>query len=408
MKIVIIGGGAAGFFAAITAAQTHPQAEILLIEKSRALLSKVRISGGGRCNVTHACFDPAQLVQNYPRGSKELRGPFARFQPRNTIEWFEKRGVPLKTEKDGRMFPTTDSSQTIIDCLIRQAKNAGVTIAVETCITAIQKNATHFVLQIADKPAIECDRVLLATGGNRTPFSWLQELGHTIQPLVPSLFTFNIANFALKELAGISVKKATVKIAKTTLEQTGPLLITHWGFSGPAVLKLSSFGARLLHDMAYKAECCINWIPDVTTDEARTVLEQLRSSQPRKALSTLALFDLPSNLWKALIAKEGIDGSERLADISNKKILSFIERLRRDSFQIDGQTTHKEEFVTCGGVSLDEVQFKTMESKIVPGLFFAGEILDIDGVTGGFNFQNAWTTGWIAGHAINDTNDKRP
>lgn len=400
MNIVVVGGGAAGFFAAITAAQANPSATVRLLEKSRQLLSKVRISGGGRCNVTHSCFEPAALVQNYPRGLKALRGPFTRFQPRDTINWFESRGVNLKTEADGRMFPTTDSSQTIIDCLVREAKEANVSIETEMTISEIQKRGSGFTLQIADKPTIQCDRVLLATGSTRSTFRWLEALGHTIVPPVPSLFTFNIATAGLKELAGISVKKATLKIANTLLEQTGPLLITHWGFSGPAALKLSAWGARILHDTGYKAELVINWIPDIAVDSARNALEQLRSSHPRKQLSSITLFDLPSNLWKALMARADINETARFADLSNKEILSFVELLRSDRYEINGQTTYKEEFVTCGGVLLDEVQFKTMESKKVPGLFFAGEILDIDGVTGGFNFQNAWTTGWIAGQAI--------
>jgi len=367
--LIIVGGGAAGIFAALAAKIAHPKASVLLIEKTAVLLAKVRISGGGRCNVTHACFEPMQLVKNYPRGEKELLGPFHRFQPRDTIEWFEARGVQLKTEKDGRIFPITDRSETIIRCLLSEAKKLGVEIRTTTRIEKIEPG---FLLKLQNGETLHCKRLLLATGSNHEGYAWAQAFGHTIQKPVPSLFTFNVPTSPLKEQSGISVDPVKLQFTGSSLSQTGPLLITHFGFSGPAALKLSAWAARFLFEKEYRANLIINWLPDYSQEE---IIQQLKTSPTP--------FKFAKNLWKMLA--------------SEKSPLALAQKLQADIYAVDGKTTHKEEFVTCGGVTLKEVDFKTMQSKLCPGLFFAGEILDIDGVTGGFNFQSAWTTGFIAG-----------
>lgn len=398
---VVAGGGAAGFFGAIACARQNPGDQVILLEKMRQLLSKVRISGGGRCNVTHSCFDPALLVKHYPRGSRELRGPFCRFQPKDTIEWFETRGVPLKTEEDGRMFPTTDRSETIIDCLMHEAKEAGIEIRLEQGIQTIhRRDPQGFCLELTNGQNLNCDRLLMATGSTSKMYPLLEQLGHTIVPLVPSLFTFNIPNSPFLDLAGIAVTPASVHLPKLGFEQTGPLLLTHWGFSGPAVLKLSAWAARELHGVDYRTQVVINWLPELKEEELRQRLLNCKSEQPAKQISTEAPVTLPKQLWKRLVQQSGIPEEVRWAVLSNKQLQQLIQQLRMTTLEIEGKTTYKSEFVTCGGVALDEVNFKTMESRICPGLFFAGEILNIDGVTGGFNFQNAWTTGWIAGQSM--------
>lgn len=391
--LIVVGGGAAGFFAAITAQGLGQKVAIL--EKTRQPLAKVRISGGGRCNVTHACFDPARLVTFYPRGSKELRGPFTRFQPADTIRWFEERNVKLKTEADGRMFPVTDSSQTIIDCLQEERKRTGAELILEADVEKIEPSSSGFTVHLANNTTMQAKRILLATGSNRKVFTWLESLGHTIIPCVPSLFTFNIKDFDLKEIAGLSVPNGCVKVLGVT--QKGPLLITHWGFSGPCVLKASAWGARLLHDAGYKAELSIDWLADLTPQEKEKKLLQAKQENAKKQLSTYSPYELPQRLWKALLLKAGVGSEDRYGELSKETMQKLLGHLSQDLYHIEGQTTNKEEFVTCGGVSLDEVNFKTMESKRISGLYFAGEILNIDGVTGGFNFQNAWTTGYIAG-----------
>ncbi len=391
--VVVIGGGAAGFFAAIRAASFGLR--VAIVEKTLKLLAKVRISGGGRCNVTHSCFDAAQLVLNYPRGKDALRGPFSRFQPKDTISWFEERGVRLKTEADGRMFPITDSSETIIQCLVKEAEKVGVQIFLESDVDKVEIDSECFTLQLANSKSLRTKKLIVATGSNRRVFTWLQTLGHTIQPPVPSLFTFNIAKFPHKEIAGVSVPKARVNVLG--VEQTGPVLITHWGFSGPAILKASAWGARKLFEAAYKADLTINWLSELSYDEKQQLLIQAKQEHPNKQISTLCPFSLPQSLWKALLTRSAIDPQHRYRDLSKQAMLALLETLHRDLYKIEGQTTNKDEFVTCGGVTLDEVNFKTMESKKIKGLHFAGEVLDIDGVTGGFNFQNAWTTAWLAG-----------
>jgi predicted Rossmann fold flavoprotein len=399
--ILILGGGAAGLFAAITCAEANPQTRVTILEKSRTLLSKVRISGGGRCNVTHACFDPALLVQHYPRGSAALRGPFTRFQPRDTLTWFEQHGVPLKTESDGRVFPVTDRSETIVDCLLNSARRAGVAIRTQVSIASIERaDRSGFVLRSKTSEVLTADRILLATGSNPQGYAWAAALGHSIEPPVPSLFTFTIDDARLQGLAGISVPNARVEIAGTSLTQSGPLLITHWGLSGPAILKLSAWGARILHDQQYRAQVIIDWLPDCREDDVRQTLQAIKSDQLRKYIGSSSPFGLPSRLWLSLIGACGLDADRRWTEVSKRHLAALIDQLKRGVYDVRGKGEFKEEFVTCGGVNLDEINFKTMESRVCSGLYFAGEILDIDGLTGGFNFQAAWTTGWLAGRAM--------
>lgn len=403
LTLAVVGGGAAGFFGAIACAECYPQHRVLLLEKTRQVLSKVRISGGGRCNVTHACFDPAHLVKNYPRGSKELRGPFSRFQPRDTIQWFENRGVNLKVEEDGRMFPTTDQSETIINCLLSEAKRSGVELLLEHGIQDIRHSDQQgFILELSNGDELQCDRLLIATGSAPKIYSMLEKLGHTFISLVPSLFTFNIPDSPFLELSGVAVPSALVRLPQWGFEQKGPLLITHWGVSGPAVLKLSAWAAREMHGVDYHTQVMINWIPDLSEGEVqRTLLENKRQLAARQ-MGTDSLFSLPKQLWKKLLNLSGIPEDLRWSILSNKQQQDLIKQLCATSLTIQGKTTYKQEFVTCGGVALEEVNFKTMESRRCPGLYFAGEVLNIDGITGGFNFQNAWTTAWIAGNAIFD------
>jgi predicted Rossmann fold flavoprotein len=398
-EIAIIGGGAAGFFAAITAAERYPRGSIALIEASQQPLGKVKISGGGRCNVTHACFDPATLVQFYPRGQRALRGAFSRFQPQDTVDWFTQRGVQLKTEADGRMFPVSDSSQTIIDCLVRSAEDAGVKIWTGTTITQIDQTLQGFRLSNKAGNIWEVDRLLLATGSNATGYRWAKQLGHTIEPIVPSLFTLKITDPRLADLAGVAVKTATVSlVGDKKLTQTGPVLITHWGLSGPATLKLSAWAARFLHDQGYRGQLLVNWLPEITADKLRNMMLAVKTQIPQKSIHGNCPLVLPQRLWISLLNYCEIDGL--WAGLSNKKLDRLLQELQRGTFSITGKSAFKEEFVTCGGVKLGEIDFKTMASKICPGLYFAGEIIDVDGVTGGFNFQNAWTTGWLAGNSI--------
>jgi len=396
-EIIVIGGGAAGFFAAITAARLTNQIHVTLLERNRALLSKVRISGGGRCNVTHACFDPKQLVTRYPRGKRALLGPLNRFGPVEAIEWFREAGVELKTESDGRMFPVTDRSETIIDLFLTEAHKAGVIIRTECDVSSVRRLDVGFELTLGSGELLYADKLLFASGSHPKSYELIRSLGHTIVPPVPSLFTFTITDPRLEGLSGLSVSQVELSLPKLSLEESGPLLITHWGLSGPAVLKLSAFGARLLHAVDYKTELQINWIPAFSSDQIRAILA---SQPPKKMIHTETQFGLPKNLWRRLLLAAQIPENCLFAHFSTAARERLIVELTRGSFQIQGKATNKDEFVTAGGVSLDEVQFQTMESKICPGLYFAGEVLDIDGITGGYNFQNAWTTGWLAGHAL--------
>jgi hypothetical protein len=416
LRIVVIGGGAAGFFGAVTCASAHPHTQVTLLEAGRQPLSKVRISGGGRCNVTHACFDPAALVQYYPRGGKALRGAFSRFQPKDTVAWFKSHGVQLKTEADGRMFPVTDNSETIVNCLIEAAEEAGIQLRVGTAVKSVRRRPPlappnqggeskgGFEVELKTGEIVRCDRVLLATGSNPLGYRWAKDLGgHTIESPVPSLFTFNIPDPRLKDLLGVSVNDVRLRLPEappTLKEQTGPLLITHWGVSGPAVLKLSAWGARFLHEQHYQTPLLINWLPQYTQDSLRQMLLAVKSQLPRRQIATSCPVPIPKRLWMSLVTSVGIGAEERWAEVSKKALNQLVQELNQGLYQIKGKGVFKEEFVTCGGVNLKEVDFKTMESRLVPGLYFAGEILDIDGVTGGFNFQSAWTTAWLAGQAM--------
>ena len=406
-KIAIIGGGAAGFFTAVNAARVNTQLDITIFEKSREVLSKVRVSGGGRCNVTHHCFDPEILSKHYPRGENVLRWSFEQFQAKDTVEWFENRGVKLKAEEDGRMFPTTDHSQTIIDCLMSDARKYGVKILTKTKVDAVVPEADGgFRLSIRKKSPEKFDAVVIATGGyNREKaYGWLKTLGHSVHSPVPSLFTFNFRDKMLADLAGISVENAHVKIEELPFEEAGPVLITHWGLSGPAVLKISAWAARDLHDLEYRFHALVNWVHPLNEHETREELIKLREKNARKTVSKQDQFSFPNRLWDRFLELSGIKTDKRWADLSNKEIHELTQTLFRSRYSIQGKTTYKEEFVTCGGIPLNEVNPDTLESKIVPNLYFVGEVLDIDGVTGGFNFQAAWTNGWLAANAIADQN----
>ena len=400
--IAVLGGGAAGFFAAITCAEALSQAgKVTLFEATPHLLAKVRISGGGRCNVTHACFEPAELVKKYPRGGRELLGAFHRFQPRDTIEWFGSRGVATKTEEDGRMFPTTDDSGTIVDCLMSAAAHAGVTIRVSTPVRSIIKDAETFRLTLGNGSVEAFDRVIVATGGNKASggLAIAESFGHAIVPPVPSLFTFHITDLRLTDLAGVSVENAVVTAPGTKLKTDGPVLVTHAGLSGPGILKLSAWGAREFAEKNYAFPISLNWTPPHTRETLIKALSVVREQNARKQVTTFSPVAMPQRLWERFVIAAGIPTTTPWAHVSNPALQSLATQLTAAEFKVDGKSMFKDEFVTCGGVKLSEVDFKTMESRKIPGLHFAGEVLDIDGVTGGFNFQNAWTTGYLAGSA---------
>lgn len=402
-RFIIIGGGAAGIFGALAAAKAHPEAEVIVFEKSPKLLAKVQISGGGRCNVTHHCFDPSLLAQNYPRGHRELIGPFNQFQPEDTINWFHEHGVELKTEADGRMFPITDDSQTIIDCFLKSSEKLRIQIFTRTSVEKVEViGKSLFKVFISAGDPFVCDRILLATGGGQSNrgFEIAQVLRHTIIPLVPSLFTFNIKDARLDDLQGISFSNVKVEILGTFLKNEGPLLITHWGLSGPAILKLSAWGARILHNLNYNFELRVNFLPNFSTEKLIAELKKIKEQLSLKQIIKNPLFNITKRFWEKIVTTAGIHEDLPWAHISLNQIHSLSNELTQGRYTVYGKSTYKDEFVTCGGISLKEVNFKTMESKICPGLFFAGEVLDIDGVTGGFNFQAAWTTSWIAGNSM--------
>ncbi len=399
-RICIAGGGAAGFFAAIQCKAACPEVDVLLLEKSRELLAKVVISGGGRCNVTHSCFDPRQLVEKYPRGSRELLGPFHQWNPTQTVEWFESRGVRLKTEADGRMFPVTDSSATIMQCLLDEAERVGVKIQTLQGLRAAEPG---FELALSDGSHFACDLLLLATGGNRRSggLEIAEQFGHHIKEPVPSLFTFYIDAPLLKDLSGIVVEQVEASVEGTKLRQDGPLLITHWGVSGPAILKLSAWGARELAARDYRFELRVNWLPDVSREVVAATLAGARREQGSQVVGKQSLFPgIPRRLWQRLTVVAGVASGTLWAQLSKSGTEALTQALVNTQLSVTGKSMNKEEFVTCGGVSLKEVNMKTMESRLHPGLYFAGEVLDIDGVTGGFNFQAAWTTGYLAGRAM--------
>lgn len=414
--ILIAGAGAAGYFAAITAAERLGSAgTVTLYEATAHPLAKVRISGGGRCNVTHACFEPRELVKRYARGGRELLGAFHAFSPRETVEWFERRSVPLKTEADGRMFPVTDDSTTIVDVLTQSAVAAGVVLRIRTGIRSVARVAaardadvakieatpvTQFRITLSGGDTVTADRLILATGGLKQMTGSIPEmLGHTIEPPVPSLFTFHIDDPRLEGLSGLSVGDVTTQAIGTSLKERGPLLVTHWGVSGPAILKLSAWGARELAAVKYRFGLRINFSPSHTRESARTTAITERNRSPRRQVGNACPFPLPSRLWQRLLAAAGIGDSTVWSQVSNDAIDRLTAQVVAAEFEVTRKSTNKEEFVTCGGVRLTEVDFRTMESRVCPGLHFAGEVLDIDGITGGFNFQAAWTTAWIAGRA---------
>lgn len=399
-EIIIIGGGAAGFFTAINAAEMDPAANITILERGNEVLSKVRISGGGRCNVTHAEFLPKELAKNYPRGEKELRGPFHTFMTGDTIAWFEARGVTIKTEEDGRMFPVSDSSQTIIDCFTQRTEELGIKLLKKQAVQEILPEGEKWKI-ITKKDEFEADKVVMASGSNPKIWNLLQRLGHTIVPPVPSLFTFNIKDKRIGDLPGIATN-ASVKIIGEKLESEGPLLITHWGMSGPAILKLSAWGARELSNLP-EFEIQINWLPDISSEEILERLKELKLKYARQQIFKYARFELPKRLWHSLVAASGIMETDRWAELTKSQLLELASQLVRGVFRVHGKSTFKEEFVTAGGVNLKEVNFKTFESKLHPRLFFAGEVLNIDAITGGFNFQNAWTGGFIVAKALNSS-----
>jgi predicted Rossmann fold flavoprotein len=400
--IVIVGGGAAGFFAALACAEENRGAEILILEKTSQFLSKVKISGGGRCNVTHADFDVREFSKRFPRGERALISAFGKFQAGDTVAWFENRGVKLKIESDGRMFPTTDSSQTIIDCLINAANQAGIKLKTNCGVESAAKKSGGFELKLSNGENLTCDKLLLAVGGCRTPAlgQLAVSLGHTLEPPVPSLFTFHIATPWLHELAGVSVESVEASAPETKLRERGALLLTHWGLSGPAILRLSAWGARELHERNYNFSLQINWLPHLSEEKLAAEFQARRKSQPAKFISNFPIAPLPARLWEQLVIASGVARDARWAALSGAAQHKLINQLLRSEFPVTGKSLNKDEFVTCGGVKLGEVNFKTMESKVCPRLFFAGEVLDIDGITGGFNFQAAWTTGWIAGRAM--------
>jgi len=414
--LVTAGGGAAGFFAAIACAEHSSRSlRILIIEKSSRPLGKVLISGGGRCNLTHACYEPARLVEFYPRGRAALRSAFTRFQPRDTIAWFERHGVPLKTEADGRIFPASDSAQTVVDCLLQAAQQAGVELWTQHTVLGAELSDSIFTLQVrpmgqAEPRPVLARNLLLATGGDYASMRLAADLGHTIEPPVPSLFTFTITDPRLARLAGISVPRVGLSLLEQDgslphlpgVRQSGALLVTHTGLSGPVALRLSAWGARWLHEHSYRARLAINWVYPRGTEAVLSDLQAYKSdpSRARQKPVQRALFGLPLRLWHRLLEATEITAGQNWGDLSKVALRSLADELTQGQYTIQGKGLFKDEFVTCGGVSLDEVDFKTMESKRLPGLYFAGEALDIDGLTGGFNFQNAWTTGWLAGRAV--------
>lgn len=398
-QIIIIGGGAAGFFAAITCAETYPDVKVTILERGKTVLGKVKISGGGRCNLTHACFEPRPLTKFYPRGEKALLGPFHQFCSGDTVGWFEDRGVKTKIESDGRMFPVTDDSQTIIDCLVKSARRAGVDILTGMRVTDFYQNPDHPEKWIIETPSkkFHADKLMLATGSNPKIWNHLEKIGHQIVPPVPSLFTFNIKDNRIKDLAGLSVPNATIKVQSTKLNASGPLLITHWGLSGPAILKLSAWGARVLHDMNYDFGIQINWLGTENFNTISEALKKEKSTSGARLVVKYPQFSLPRRLWQRMVATAGIPDDRKWADLSKQQLNKLSHELTQGEYHVKGKSTFKEEFVTAGGILLKEVNFKNFSSKKLPNLFFAGEVLNIDAITGGFNFQAAWTGGYLAG-----------
>lgn len=399
-RFVVIGGGAAGFFCAVNAARIHPNLEVIILEKTGKLLSKVKVSGGGRCNVTHDCDSISEMIRKYPRGEKFLKKAFHHFFTADTIRWFNERGVELKAEADGRMFPVTDSSQTIIDCLLDEAARHNVQVEMNTDVQSIRKENNRWHIQ-TNKSVIIADKLCIASGGSpkSAQYDWLRKLGHSIEEPVPSLFTFNMPGNAITKLMGVTVENASVKIAGEKMQQSGPLLITHWGMSGPAVLKTSAYAAKILAAKNYEFTAVINWLPEFNEISLKEKFRQWRFEiAPRKMQNNNPL-GLPSRLWEYLLAQSEVKEEIRWADLPAKEENKLIKNICAQEFPVKGKTTFKEEFVTAGGIKTEEIDPSTMQSKIEKDLFFAGEVINADGITGGFNFQNAWTTGFIAAKA---------
>ncbi len=398
-QVIITGGGAAGFFTAINCAIKNPGYTITILERTSTVLNKVKISGGGRCNVTHACFEPKELVKFYPRGEKQLLGPFNRFNPTNTIQWFADRGVKIKREADGRMFPVTDSSQTIIDCFMAEVKRLGIHVKYSTGVSNLIPANNSWEVHTTSGQIIKADVVVVTAGSSHGVWDTLKQLGHTIIAPVPSLFTFNIKDERIKGLEGLSVPQAQVRVVNTKLQATGPLLITHWGMSGPAILRLSAWGARALSAINHHFEIEVNWISqDLNT--VKETLKQYKQNHPKKGVATTPLFDIPKRLWERITAQHITKPGTNYADLSNSVIDALAAEITRARYKVAGKSTNKDEFVTAGGVDLAEIDFRTMQSKKHNNLYFAGEVLDIDAITGGFNFQAAWTTAYIASQTI--------
>lgn len=407
-SIIIIGGGAAGFFAAITCAESSTNVRVMILEKSAEFLSKVRISGGGRCNVTHACFDAREFASRFPRGHRELIGPFRRFGAADTVTWFEQRGVTLKTEPDGRMFPVTDSSMTIVDCLVNTARASGVRLRGNCRVASVTRRPSGgFLVRVAGGETLDADMVMMAPGGCRTEDTGklVMDLGHTIEPPVPSLFTFHVEVEWLKRLAGVSVDMAEASVPGTDLVERGPLLVTHWGVSGPVILRLSAWGARVLHGLNYTFPLAVNWVPGMTEPVLTAEFQARRDRHGAKLLTSVPVGSIPLRLWEQLVLASGAPATMRWAALSRTTQQALVRQLTRTELSVTGKSMNKEEFVTCGGVRLSEVDFKTMQSRVCPGLYLGGEFLDVDGITGGFNFQAAWTTGWLAGKAMSAVSD---
>lgn len=401
-QLIVIGGGAAGFFCAVNAARLNPSLKVLLLEKSNKLLAKVKVSGGGRCNTTHACFEISELVKKYPRGQNFLKKSFHQFYTTDTIEWFEERGVELKTEEDGRMFPVTNNSQTIIDCLLKEADEYKVEVKLQIGVNSIQKKENRFELDLSNGKTLLADFVCVAAGGfpKASMFDWLTVTGHTIATPVPSLFTFNMPGNPITSLMGVSVERAIVKVTGSKLQEEGPLLITHWGMSGPVILRTSAWGARELADKNYHFTILVNWVPNYTEQMLRDEWQEIRERSGAQKIGNKNPFSLPNRLWLYLLQESEINEECRWSDLPAKQQNKLIKNLTANEFSVKGKTTFKDEFVTAGGISLSEIDPQTMQSRKLHGLFFAGEVMDVDGITGGFNFQHAWTSGYIAAKAI--------
>ena len=396
---MVIGGGAAGFFTAINAKEMNPELDITILEKGKEVLQKVKISGGGRCNVTHACFEPKELVQFYPRGEKELLGPFHQFMTGDTFEWFENNGIPLKIEKDNRVFPESNSSQTIIDCFLGKTKALGIPVLKNHGVNSIKKQGDSWLLTTKEQQFV-CDAVVMAAGSSKKVWELSKALRHSIISPVPSLFTFNIKDSRIKDLLGISVPNATVQLEDTNLEASGPLLITHWGMSGPAILKLSAFGARVLAEKNYEYQVQVNWLSRPTHKIVNVLLNLKKKHSKKQVIVRSPFEEIPKRLWERFVLATTIKTTFNWADVSHEQIDALANQLTKSVYTAKGKSTFKEEFVTAGGVDLREINFKNFESKLQNNLFFVGEVLNIDAVTGGFNFQNAWTGGWLCAKAL--------